>query len=353
MPDKREKASMDVKSKYIYGIINSNGEKRDVGGLPAGISTISYQDISAVVSESEPVNLATMSKDTLARLLLKHQMVIEEVMPEHTIIPMRLGTLADSEKEATEILHRGYCLIKDIFEKIEDKIEIDLVATWNDFTSVLKETGEEEEIQKFKATLLTNSEAITTQEQMKIGMMVKDALDRKRERCRREIQAYLKDCWESFKDHERMNDQMVASLAFLINRHKEKDFDKRIDELNNRFAERLNFRCVGPLPPYSFYTLEIKKIPSIEIDWARKKIGLLKDSVTKDEIEEAYLKSAMTFHPDKNPDAPEAEKAFDEVTKAYKILLDYEEACKQGGQEVMYFGEEDEKKNEILVRVKE
>ena len=344
---------MDIKGKYIYGIINSRLGKEGVGGLPTEISTISYQDISAVVSESEPVNLASMSKNALARLLLKHQRVIEEVMPEHTIIPMRLGTLASSESEATEILNRGYCLIKDIFEKIEDKIEIDLVATWNDFTSVLKEVGEEQEIQKFKETLLTNSEGITTQEQMKVGMMVKDALDRKRERCSREIQDYLENCWESFKDHERMNDQMVANLAFLINRHKQEDFDKRIDELNNRFAERLNFRCIAPLPPYSFYTLEIKKMPSIEIDWARKKLGLLKDSVTKDEIEEAYLKSAMIFHPDKNSDAPEAEKAFDEATRAYKILLDYGEACKQGGLEGMSFGEGAEKKNEILVRVRE
>ena len=35
---------------------------------------------------------------------------------------------------------------KDIFRKIDNKIEIDVVATWNDLNSVIKEIGEKQEI---------------------------------------------------------------------------------------------------------------------------------------------------------------------------------------------------------------
>ena len=40
-----------------------------------------------------------MRKDTLARNLVRHQKAIEKIMPEYTIIPMKLGTFAKDEDE--------------------------------------------------------------------------------------------------------------------------------------------------------------------------------------------------------------------------------------------------------------
>jgi DnaJ-class molecular chaperone len=89
-----------------------------------------------------------------------------------------------------------------------------------------------------------------------------------------------------------------------------------------------------------------------DLDWARKKLGLLNDFATKNEIKKAHQTLAFSSHPDKNPDTPGIEKEFDEITKAYKILVDYYEACKQAGQgDSCFFNEEEFKKNAILVEV--
>ena len=45
---------------------------------------------------------------------------------------------------------------------------------------------------------------------------------------------------------------------------------------------------------------------------------------TEQEIKSAYRKLAMQYHPDRNPDSPEAEEKFKEVTEAYTILIDGE-----------------------------
>ncbi len=366
---------MERQGMYIYGVLNSNASlhlsiPKDLllgESESNGVYTIAYQDISALVGGSEIVDYTHMRKDILARLLIGHQTVIERVMTaQTTIIPMRLGTFAQDETEVRDILSKGYNLIKEIFERISDKIEIDVVASWSDFNSIIKEAGEEKEIKEFKEKLLSNPKGITVDDQMKIGFMVKEALERKREVYSQEIQTALKSVSQAFKIHELMDDKMVVNIAFLIDKARREDFDKKVEELNAKFNEKLNFRCVGPLPSYSFYTLEIKTVKNEEIDWAKKKLGILNDITSKDELKKAYQRQAFSTHPDKNPNNPCAEKEFDEVNKAYKILADYCVALEQANpvrdekslhgtnqQDKIPFDREMFKENAILVRVRE
>lgn len=50
-------------------------------------------------------------------------------------------------------------------------------------------------------------------------------------------------------------------------------------------------------------------------------LGVAKDAEA-DVIKKAYRKLAMQFHPDKNPDNPEAEEKFKEAAEAYDVLSD-------------------------------
>ena len=329
--------------KYIYGIINSNANFR-LFVSEDSIHTIPSQDISAVVGDSEIVDYTCISKGDVAKMLIRHQKVLEKIMnSEVAVIPMKLGTFAVDEIEVKDVLDRGYSLIKETMEKAGDKIEIDIVATWSDFTSILKEVGEEKEIKEFKERLLASQKEITITDQMKIGLMVKKALDIRKEKYAEKIKNTLETLSKDLKMHELMDDKMVSNIAFLINKTQQNEFDRKIEALNTEFHDELNFRCVGPLPPYSFYTLEIKKMQFGEIDWAKKKLGL-NDFADKDEIKKAYRRVAASSHPDRNQDIPA--KIFDDVNKANKILIDYCKAREQAG-------EKEFEKNAVLIKVRE
>ncbi len=291
-----------------------------------------------------------MPKETLARLLVSHQQLIEKVMTRHTIIPMRIGTFAGNDEEVRQILSKGYRTITDIFERAKDSIEIDVVATLSDFKSFLREISGEEEIKQFKQSLLGKKSGVTIDDQMRIGLLVKKHADKGKGVFAGQIQTALGEIAQNFKVHDLMDDKMVLNTAFLISQSRREEFEHKIDELNDKFGEKLNFRCVGPLPPYSFYTLEVKRPQFEEVNWARRKLGLVDDFVTANEIKKAHLKTALACHPDKNPGTPDIEQKFDEMTRAYKILLDYYRASSQSEHnEGCYFNKQAFEKNAVLV----
>jgi hypothetical protein len=324
--------------------------RHSYGASATSAEALSFQDIAAVVKDSEIVDYSHMPKDTLGRLLVGHQQLIEKVMTRHTIIPMRLGTFAQDDREVREILARGYRTIKDIFARTKDSIEIDVVATLNDFNSFLQEVSGEEEIKTLKQSLLSKKGGVTVDDQMRVGVLVKRHLYKKKEILANQIQTALGEIAQNLKAHDLMDDKMVLNTAFLLDKNRQKEFEQKVDEVNNKFEEKLNFRCVGPLPSYSFYTLEVKKPQFEEVDWAKKKLGLEKDFITAIEIKKAHRKTALTCHPDKNPDTPNIEQKFDEMTRAYKILLDYYRASNQDEHDQgCYLNEQSFEKNALLV----
>ncbi|MFH1504866.1 MAG: GvpL/GvpF family gas vesicle protein [Candidatus Omnitrophota bacterium] len=360
---------MEKKGKYIYGVINSNTsfrlftpESSDAENKTNGVYTISWREFGAVVCDSAIVDYRRLPKETMARQLLTHQRVIEKIMGSGvTVIPVKLGTYAFDDDEVKLILDKGYNLINEITHKINEKIEIDLVASWADFALVLKQAGEDKEIKEFKEELLSSGRKITADDQMKAGYMLKKAMDRKNNECVDKIQKRLEDISEGVKRHEVMDDKMIANCAFLMDGAKKDEFYKRIEGLDGEFGGKINFKCVGPLPAYSFYTLEIKRMRFNDIDSARKKLGILNEQVSEDDIKKAYQRQAIAFHPDKNQGREEeANIEFGRIKDSYNVLLEYASACRQAclpdrqaSESRLGFSESEFKKNEILVKVKD
>jgi molecular chaperone DnaJ len=54
----------------------------------------------------------------------------------------------------------------------------------------------------------------------------------------------------------------------------------------------------------------------------------LTQGATSIEIKKAYRKVAMKYHPDKNPDNPDAENKFKEAAEAYEVLGNVEKKKK-------------------------
>lgn len=355
---RKSEGNDDMSALYIYGVVKTNLDKI-LSNLSTTegeqIYTVEHQEISAVVSRSKITDYSFLPKDTLARRLLNHQLIIEKIMNlGGTIVPMKLGTLLSNEKEVIDFLDNGYTLSQEILKKIDDKIEIDVAVTWKNLNLLLKEIGEYGTVKEFKEGLLKNSAELSNENKIKIGILIKNQLEQIRELTSVDILDSIRGFYEDIKAHPLMDDTMIANFALLIRKNKLRDLERKIDELNLFFSERLNFRVIGPLPPYSFYTIEIKKLQLKDLDWAVKKLGLNHSYISKEQIRNAYRRLSFSLHPDKNPDAASEGKEFMELNKAYKILNDYYLSSRQNDYDANKFYAYKERNNsEMIVMLKE
>ncbi|MBU4462536.1 MAG: GvpL/GvpF family gas vesicle protein, partial [Proteobacteria bacterium] len=267
---------MTQEGRYIYGFISTKEQKnlgfagieqRDVYFFP-------YKDIAAVVSDLPLIQFDSLPRETLLRNLAVYQAVIEMVMKGHHIIPMKFGTVVQGEEDLKKMLEKGYGRINTNLKEMENKIELDVVALWSNLETVLKEIAEEKEIKRLKEEALTKSPAQVFESKIKLGKLVKDTLDKKREQCASQLLDALKKDAENYHSHAVMDDSMIMNMAFLIDKDRRETFESKVDQLDKQYNGGINFRIVGPLPPYSFTTLEMKRVEFGEVNEAREVLGL-------------------------------------------------------------------------------
>lgn len=315
---------MSGEGRYIYGFISTKEQKTfgPIGIEQGDVYFFPHKDVAAVVSDLPLIQFDSLPKEALLLYLATYQAVIEKVMKSHNIIPIKFGTILQAEEDLKKMLEKGYGRINTNLKEMENKIELDVAALWSNFDSILKEIGEEEDIKRLKEEALTKPPEQVFEIKIKLGKLVKDTLDRKREECASQLLDALKKEAEIYHSHAVMDDSMIMNMAFLINKDRQDTFESKVDQLDKQYNGKINFRIVGPLPPYSFTTLEMKKVEFGEVNEAREILGLGEEATIL-QIREAYREMSKKFHPDKYPGDQEAQKRFEKITKAYQILSDY------------------------------
>lgn len=346
---------MTTKGIYIYGIVpNFYGTEQFRSIENTGVYVISFLNISAIVSDRDTTHLDFLDRESLAHILVHHQKTIEGLMEKgfHMIIPMKLGTIMHSKEEVIDILATGHDLIIATLKKIEYLAEIDLAVTWADFGLTLQEISAHPDIVELKTQLLESGAALTQVDQVKIGMLLKEKLVEKNKSVELKILEGLSPIVTDVKVHEVMNDQMVTNSAILLKRNLTDQFDQVIGQLDAVFNGALNFKIVGPLPCYSFFTLEVKELIPVKIENARTTLDISWET-SEIEIKKAYLTKAGMSHPDKIQNSG-SDDDFNKVNNAYQVLIEYAQAFRQTSKEnKILLAREKVVENLVLVKIKE
>jgi len=293
---------MVEQGKYIYCIANEIGNHRK-------IDLVHYKDITAVVSNTPIINFDRLAQKELTNYIVAHQKVNEEIMKETDVVPMVFGIIAPSAEEVQRILKRAYLQFKTALKKVQGKAEF-VVQVWWDKNIILEEL-------------------------IKLQDYIKN------------IQAILNSCSHGSTLNKLLDKDMIANFSFLIEKAKESDLDKKMQELGKKYDGKLRFKYIGPMPAYSFVNINLSLGNFELVNKARKLLGLDKEAAF-DEIKKAYYALAHKYHPDKYGGQSATEEKMQKIAHAYSILENYCQSYKPKGRK--YSFREKEVNNSIIIK---
>jgi len=313
-----------MEGKYIYGIIASSNENAwDISGLGRScpVYTMAHQDLSCVVCDYLGGEFGSMSKEEVIRCLLAHQVAVERVMREYSILPVKFGTVLASCDEVRDLLAQGHSLFAGALAWIQDKVEVEVAATW-DTGRVLLESSTQPEIVRVREAIASRPGQQTLEERIHLGQMVKASMDRRRDSYQERIIEFLKPVAVDIQPNALVSDEMVMNVAFLVKKADQEEFDSRVRQLNELFHDQIDFRIIGPLPPYSFATVEITRPSPDKIEEARQLLHL-GPVISEPEVRRAYRHLAAENHPDRRPGDEQAKARFAKLHQASDLLIAY------------------------------
>jgi len=249
---------MPDEGKYLYCIIEE-ASQRTFGPIGIGeredeVHTLCYRDLACVIS-STPMTKYVISRDNLTA----HEKVIEKVMKDYTILPIRFCTIATSIDEVRSLLMKRYQEFKNLLRSMDNKVELGLKAFWLNIDKIFKEISAlNEEVIILKEKLQKKKKNPSLDERVTFGEKVKKALEKKREVEAEEILQELKPKCIDFRLKEMIGDNMVLNSVFLVDRMQEREFDELVEEFTKKYEDRLKFKYIGPVPPFNFVNLVIR-----------------------------------------------------------------------------------------------
>jgi hypothetical protein len=313
---------------YLYAIVPAAERPPvEVASVWPGepqVRIIQGDTLAAVVGAAPPTDFRALSREDAVRYLLAHQFVVESVMRSSAALPIKFGTTLPDEAAVVSMLKRGATALASPLAELSQHVQVELIVSWN-IDDIVRECAADDVVVRLKAQIPAQPGGASNDQCLAIGKVVKEFVDRRREYCRNRIVTTVRSFAVDVVENALMDDRMIANLALLLAKDAGDALDKRLAELDKEFGERLHFRCIGPLPPYSFATVEVS-LPSFEaIDRARRVLSL-GESADLAEIKSAYHRQIRQVHPDLTAatfcEGGDATK----LTDAYKTLMNYAEA---------------------------
>ncbi len=251
---------MSMEGKYIYGIIAEPEPKKFsfAGVEEAPVYTVSYQKIAAIVSDTGLTEIDPTRKNVLA-----HTMVQDRLLKDYSILPMGFGMIASDGAMVSDLLRKNYENLLKELERLSGKIEVAVKVSWDKDAMLTQLASENGSLTRAKARLRTASPAQAQAILMEIGRIVEQITKEWQKEYAAEAYSQLNKLALEARTNPAMDVKNILNASFLIEKTHESEFQKEVYELDDRYRGKLNFKYVGPLPPYNFVQVKMETADAV------------------------------------------------------------------------------------------
>lgn len=329
----------------VYGFTNRDGAAalRDVGsrikgsGGPSGVSLVEVGNVSAVVGPETRWRMFRSAEHNNLTRLQHYQTVLETVMEDTAILPARYQTvLPGREAVCTLLAQHGHRLIKPITD-YGHLIEIEVIVDW-DLNEIVKTILSKDGLDTSR--LGRTSHGMATALQQEIAT--------RRETLSRYIRHALKAISVDISDVRDPDPGVVTRHVLLLERDRDSDLFLLLREIDKSGIGKLRMRCIGPLPPCSFASVEVWVGDHEMVENARMNLKL-NPIVEKGDIRRAYHSAIKQLHPDLNNVVSGTVDEINAIRDSYELLSMIAEGQVRGSKEAAQ--DEDRRLDKAMIRL--
>lgn len=242
-------------AKYVYGVVRVGGKRwpklEGINGEP--VAPVAAEGLAALTSDV-PDELLEAGREEL----LTHSRVLERALEHGTVLPMRFGVvLPDEQSIRDELLAPHSDELEAQLQAMDGKVEVNIKALHDEETVLREVIAEIPEAAELRDSIQGKSEDATYYERIRLGELVAQALDDKREQTGPAIVDRLSPHAVAVQVGDPAHERMALNASFLVERKGLKGFDRAVDALAEEQGGRIRLKYTGPLPPHSFVELEV------------------------------------------------------------------------------------------------
>lgn len=235
-------------STYLYAITSAD-HPVDLDGLdgvgrtPQPLRTLTTTALAAVVSDA-PDGLRGKRRDLAA-----HQAVLERLMRDGAVLPMRFGLVSPDDAQVRDVLEQQRDAYAERLGDLDGCVEYHLKASREEADLLREIVGGSEEIRRLND--LTREEPAAHDERVALGELVAHEVSAREQSDAADLVARLAS---QAAGHVlgQPGEGCFLRTSFLVRRDEADSFARAVEEEAQHRGEAYTLNLHGPLPPYSF-----------------------------------------------------------------------------------------------------
>ncbi|MEA2294979.1 MAG: hypothetical protein QOE86_2618 [Solirubrobacteraceae bacterium] len=244
---------------YVYGIMAAaDGDSwpamPGLGDPRSPVRTVAEGGIAALVSDLAPDHTPGRLEDLEA-----HRRVLAQAIKVGTAIPMRFGTVMDSDEVVrSRLLERHAPELSDVLRTLDGHIQMTVKAFYADDALVGDVLATQPDLARQAAALAEHPGPEMRTERVRFGELLAKAVEARRAEVESALLARLSALVSDVRVEPASSDRVAFSAHLLVHRDRRAALDDAIRELGDTLDGVLAFRYIGPLPPFSFADLSLE-----------------------------------------------------------------------------------------------
>lgn len=243
-----EERSRDAVACYVYAVVPAGTRVPEELRDGPAVSLLRHEDLAAAVSDVRTDRVLGTRED-----LLTHERVVESLAAETTVVPLRFGAVVTTAGAVVEEFLAPYHeWFADVIDELRDRQEFTVTGDYVRDVVLREVLSEEPEVIRLRESLRDMPEDAGYYERIRLGELVAQAVDRKREADSETLVQALASHAVAVAPRRPGGEDGAVDVAVLVNAARRRRFDEAVEELGARWAGRIRLRVTGPLAPYDF-----------------------------------------------------------------------------------------------------